>query len=348
MSPSDGGKVQARLRRGRFGVVVVLALAVIVIGIVAQRGCSPQAREVKELRCAVNEEELHGSYEWYSPTNILVLRRERTNATTYSLNVATGVKSEFEWLIPYVSKEDLEIEGWAISWPLQRLSVVSHTIGDTKVKFSSYDLKKQLEQHVDVEEIHRYHVYLPWMDSWASMVGSAKEKESLRFYTPQKGVTETKASPKPSLVDRGGILGRSEKWIFVGHWQHDNDHRGTLEIDALRLGDVVTIEKHYTLSLTWLPFIDDAAFSPDGKWLLVQGRVDPSAVGFTDSFPFVLPNQAHDVIFSAINLETSSIIKILQRITPPLGATHTPRWLPDGKSVSIIVDGELRVWKLFE
>ncbi len=346
MSQSDIVKVYGRLWRVGLGIFSALVLVVIVVGVFVQRGCSRQAREVTWLRRVVNGRELIGSYQWYSPTNIFVLGKRRNNAAVYSLNVETGVQSQFEWLIPYVSKGDLRIFDWAISWPLQRLSVISEGYSYPAQTVSSFDLKRRLEQHSDVENRDPGYVYLPLRDSWVAMFGSAKLEGAVMFYTAQQGLAEIKPSP----VVSGRILGASGDLMFVLHTVHSYFFMGRLEIDALRLGDDVTLEKHYTVMLAGLTGFNHVTPSPDGKWLIVDGSASHTDVVLTGSFPFVFSGQTQDEVFLAVNLESSTTINILKRIkTAPYNyGAHTPRWLLDGKSVSIVVDGELRVWKLFD
>ena len=341
MSQSDVGKVHGRMWRVPFALLSALVLGAIIVGVFVQRGRAPQAREVTGLRRAVNGRELIGSYQWYSPTNIFVLGERRNNPAVYSLNVQTGVKSQFEWLIPYVSKEGLWIYDWVISWPLQRLSVLSHTDGDTGPRVSSFDLTRHLEQHADVEGRYPEYVYLPSRDSWAAMFGSAELRETVRFYTAQKGITEIKPTPLVS----GRVLGVSGSLIFRVSQEYPDLLQGRLEIDALRLGDDVTVEKHYAVLLPGIASAQSTP-SPDGKWLLGDGLANRTTVGFMRRVPFIFSDQRQDEVFLAVNLETSAIINILKTSSP--WGPHTPRWLPDGKSVSIVVDDELRVWKLFD
>lgn len=166
------------------------------------------------------------------------------------------------------------------------------------------------------------------------------------FYTAQKGIVEIKSTP----VVRGRILGASGNLMFLAYQSYPYVGPSRLEIDALRLGDDVTLEMHYTVLLPGVKEFDCATLSPDGRWLIVKGRVDRPTVGFTGRFPFIFPYPSRDEVFLAVNLESSTTIKILKRINTSgyKYSAHTPRWLPDGKSVCIVLDGELRVWKLFD
>lgn len=333
MSQRDGIQIQVRLRRLSFRVLFALIMAVILTGGVVKCGSSPHPREVKNLRRLINSAELFDSYHWYSPSNIFVLRGLGGSAWAYSLNVETGVRSDFKWLIPYISEKDLiTISGWAISWPLRRLSVLAHTANFQGIRISSFDLDKQLEEHTDVQEAYRGYAYLPWRDSWLSIFGTNQAK-SLGFYTAQKGLVEVKPSP----VRPGTIFQGPNKMIFVLH-RHNDILSGPLDLDALRIEDAVTLDKHLLVSLSWSSMLLDLSLSPDGKWFLIQRMIQtPDAVVGT----------IYDVRLLAINLETSSTIEIM-KIDPPFNTKHTARWLPDGKSVSLVVDGELRVWTLFD